>query len=568
MSTQHDTSQVKRFKCTYKDCDLHFPTKKAMRLHKYKEPSHDFCHKCNKDFDSWETLLEHKASTPEVHHLACRICGDEFRTPSGLRRHVELNHKIDQKLKCIGCDEQFPRASMLIEHLEFDHCQVISSTQFYAHIIHKNLITDYLKQGGNLEEFMEKNASYRATIDDANDGGVNLIDGYDESQDLSAYEAFQQTVTISEVPERIVAASSSSQKTQTIDEPKNTPAEPSTPAWILKLEAKLKELELSTPKTAASGAFKWQGMDAINEVERRLREKGELPAVEKSGTPSNNDGPSSTVAKADSQPVDTKPSVWGGNSATVLFSNDKPASTTKVDQMVANPTAQADEEPPAEDIVVWGGNAAKTLFPNAQASAPTQTPHKPSFDREEAEKRVKNMMSNRVWDPMCDEWAPQHFYNSVKNVYHCPFPCERTFALPIDLAKHIIEEHKIKAMQCPKCFRSFKSCTGLVAHCESTTSRCTINRNPDFAIYLDNLTGGFLNVEEKIRPDHLHNPTIMVKLRPDEPPVPWKYPEVQYLQFEPSNPPDYKKPEEKKVVEIGGGREKKAGCVVEKKGNW
>jgi hypothetical protein len=79
-----------RFPCTYPDCDASFLTEKDMRNHKKVSPEHDYCDKCKEDFPSHEDLANHKAFRPDVHGKACRVCGEEFKSTSGLKRHIEL----------------------------------------------------------------------------------------------------------------------------------------------------------------------------------------------------------------------------------------------------------------------------------------------------------------------------------------------------------------------------------------------------------------------------------------------------------------------------------------------
>lgn len=61
-----------------------------MKRHKRHSDEHDYCHKCDVDCLSFEELAYHKITRPVEHGLACRVCGDEFKSKSGLRRHIEL----------------------------------------------------------------------------------------------------------------------------------------------------------------------------------------------------------------------------------------------------------------------------------------------------------------------------------------------------------------------------------------------------------------------------------------------------------------------------------------------
>lgn len=78
-----------KVKCTYDDCYESFDTVATMKRHK-KYSDHDYCHKCDEDFPDFEAFAFHKILKPDVHNKACRVCGDEFKSVSGMRRHIEL----------------------------------------------------------------------------------------------------------------------------------------------------------------------------------------------------------------------------------------------------------------------------------------------------------------------------------------------------------------------------------------------------------------------------------------------------------------------------------------------
>lgn len=79
-----------RVRCTYPSCDLHFDSEKTMKQHKKHDDDHDYCHKCDEDFESYDDLAFHKIYKPDIHNKACRVCGAEFKSDSGLKRHIEL----------------------------------------------------------------------------------------------------------------------------------------------------------------------------------------------------------------------------------------------------------------------------------------------------------------------------------------------------------------------------------------------------------------------------------------------------------------------------------------------
>ncbi|OSS51762.1 hypothetical protein B5807_03370 [Epicoccum nigrum] len=193
-----------RVKCTFPDCDLHFNTVKDMKRHKKNDDDHDYCDKCDEDFESYDDLAQHKVIRPDMHDKACRVCGQEFKSTSGLRRHIELSHKVNQKLACIGCGDTFHRACLLIEHLEYGYCKVISAPQFQGHVIHKHLITQLLKDGNAYARFQAKQAKFEAAHDFEDEGGITLNDQLKKDEEINdvKFAAIEPDVSNMPSPDR------------------------------------------------------------------------------------------------------------------------------------------------------------------------------------------------------------------------------------------------------------------------------------------------------------------------------------------------------------------------------
>lgn len=195
---------------------------------------------------------------------------------------------------------------------------------------------------------------------------------------------------------------------------------------------------------------------------------------------------------------------------------------------------------------VWvdrhGKSASRALFPNAK---PTPAPKEFSIaahDEHMEREHGINIMKTRFWDPLSADWNPERFYDSITSRYNCPFVCELTWDTPADLNQHINSDHRMTRMKCLSCLKYFKSATALMAHCESRGSKCQVNKADNYNIFLDRVSGGFLGVDEKTRPDHLNNPAVMLtnpdtgRLEKYKPPV------ATYLQYEVTTPPDWKEP--------------------------
>ncbi|KAH7380369.1 hypothetical protein DE146DRAFT_625149 [Phaeosphaeria sp. MPI-PUGE-AT-0046c] len=484
---------LRAIKCTYADCYESFDTEAAMKRHKKYSDEHDYCHKCDVDCATFEDLAYHKITAPDEHGQACRVCGDEFKSISGLKRHIELNHKVDQQLTCIGCHKSFYRACLFVEHLEFGHCDVITASQFQGHIIHKLLLTELLQNNEALARFYEKQAKYEAAMDYEEEGGITLEDEIFDDEELEEvkYKAIK---------------------------PEDTP--------------------LATPASTAV-AEPFPALPA----QRIGSSPGSLDVSSALGGMSLNSGSGTTTVVGSTIVSSPPPLIFHNIGEPMRQTSTIPGSST------TSSTRQSK---------VWGSRdgkaASRVLFPEAK---PTPAPAEFSiaaYDDRMEQSHGFNIMKTRFWDPTSNDFNPDRFYNAIVNTYSCPFTCEQTFPHPHDLSNHILEVHRITRMKCPMCLKYFKSATALMAHCEARGSRCDINKADDYNLFLDRISGGFLGVEEKIRPDHLNNPSILVtnedtgRIEPYHPPV------AKYLQYMVTKPPDWKEPVHTNTVGGMGGR--------------
>jgi hypothetical protein len=126
------------------------------------------------------------------------------------------------------------------------------------------------------------------------------------------------------------------------------------------------------------------------------------------------------------------------------------------------------------------------------------------------------------------------------------------FSSAQEMNEHILATHRVSRIKCPSCLKYYKSVTALIGHCEARGSKCTVSKADDFNIFLDKVTGGFISVEEKTRPEFLHNPAVLIKdpetLRIEM----YTPPTASYLQYTSSKPIDWKEPE-KVAGQIGVG---------------
>lgn len=72
--------------CTFDDCPRRFSSVEEMKKHKDNEPEHEYCRRCDLDFEDEVRFLIHKIRDGK--HIACPVCGIEFRSEGGRDGHI------------------------------------------------------------------------------------------------------------------------------------------------------------------------------------------------------------------------------------------------------------------------------------------------------------------------------------------------------------------------------------------------------------------------------------------------------------------------------------------------
>ncbi|KAH8805691.1 hypothetical protein F5884DRAFT_755254 [Xylogone sp. PMI_703] len=83
-------------------------------------PDPEYCRICDSSFDSWEAFHAHKLQSR--YHICCSVCGQDFNTAGGLKRHRDLMHSHEQNLRCRLCHKSFIRLGGFICHIELNQC--------------------------------------------------------------------------------------------------------------------------------------------------------------------------------------------------------------------------------------------------------------------------------------------------------------------------------------------------------------------------------------------------------------------------------------------------------------
>ncbi|KAK2019803.1 C2H2 type zinc finger-containing protein [Colletotrichum eremochloae] len=110
--------------------------------------------------------------------------------------------------------------------------------------------------------------------------------------------------------------------------------------------------------------------------------------------------------------------------------------------------------------------------------------------------------SGDINNPSHPSFDPRKYYNAFTRKFKCPqSSCRKSFDTSGALIIHMkaATSHYNAKLQCPGCLRYFKDASSLTAHSESETSRCSIRHSENYRNYLDQLTGGMADVNDKHR---------------------------------------------------------------------
>lgn len=87
--------------CTVLGCSFSFNSVNEMIKHKVTSPSHDYCSKCDQDFEDEERLLIHKIKSDL--HIACPVCGLEFKSEGGCKAHIQQVSRYTSRQRISAC---------------------------------------------------------------------------------------------------------------------------------------------------------------------------------------------------------------------------------------------------------------------------------------------------------------------------------------------------------------------------------------------------------------------------------------------------------------------------------
>ncbi|KAK1982673.1 C2H2 type zinc finger-containing protein [Colletotrichum cereale] len=112
----------------------------------------------------------------------------------------------------------------------------------------------------------------------------------------------------------------------------------------------------------------------------------------------------------------------------------------------------------------------------------------------------KTAPADDISNPSHPSFDSRRYYDAFTRRFKCPqASCRKSFDTSGALITHMkaATSHYNAKLQCPGCLRYFRDASSLTAHSESETSRCSIRHSGNYRKYLDQLTGGMADVNNK-----------------------------------------------------------------------
>lgn len=358
-------------------------------------------------------------------------------------------HRKPQHVKCPGCGYFSNSAGSLITHLEGGGCPNIKQQDFLDHVNHKHIISNLLDPGST-KNVMSVRAeepaaeATSATSDTASEaGGVGIFDLMSNNPNEASQDNWWNT-------------------------PKATQDWPT----------------LEPVKSAKT--------DTISQVTNGITQ-----VYLKSG-----DNP--LGLDYDSTDDETEDS-----SGVRLRAKSSTKATTQSHTNTSDFTAALKQRES-----VYSQQHGASLGQSSVSSAPSMKP--PPSQADSKTSLPGNKFTTRYWNPQSQYWNVENHFNTVINRYECPHPgCEFVHPSPFpssacnasytnskyswvtpsanELRHHCLTTHKITAYRCPSCLREFKDLGSLVRHCESASTRCGVRQTRNYAKFMDQITGGYVD---------------------------------------------------------------------------
>jgi uncharacterized C2H2 Zn-finger protein len=362
-------------------------------------------------------------------------------------------HQAEQTIPCPGCKEVFPRAGDMIAHIENGECNVITEWDFYAHVQHKFVKNEIMKDLGEISENLQINPAFAVpkinpgliedddtleSIENKTDGGV-LLD--DENEEQKGGDEFleAQLASLKLDGKKVPLTRSNLEVWPRLpNQPKSGLAGQALTRTIGSPPPSIVDSDIPASQFASQITSRRGGLKIHTESYPSLQGSRVVSESSQGGFDDGDGVSSAGTAKAES--VLMRPAAWTTDQTPrALFGDVKPVPQSAVTKSILK-------------------------------------------KRDEEQSKAPNLLINvRWWDPMSEDYTAHLFLDTVEHKYRCPFPaCDRAeFEHVKGLEEHLLGVHAKVQFRCPGCFKIFRKAQGMMSHMESTM-KCPVKKSKYF----------------------------------------------------------------------------------------
>ncbi|KND91870.1 hypothetical protein TOPH_03386 [Tolypocladium ophioglossoides CBS 100239] len=513
------------------------------------------CKPCSLEFPSWSALWDHKQQMRKLgadKHISCEHCGMNFKTEIGEIRHIQQTHPKAQNLHCPGCGHgPFVRIAGLMAHIERGECSRINAmdieerrdqkTKFARQLesITKEPVKgNYAKYFGPLEvpgpdwwaktaaEVAARTTTWEDLSGESKASSHAKLPGTEGVTDwtVKGCQSSGSSTGSSKLLPREELADWISHKGASTAGSVGSPELPSNEGFAEPaLNGGTPPHSVTSRLPGSEGVTDWcikrdtspQGGNTETTLPGYQRvtdwsiKKFLSPEVNNATTklPQSGSVTNCVIKKAIAPRV--------GN-ATAKFPGSEGVTDWTINKDTVPQHRTATKLPGSKGVTDWSikrfsspavSGAATTLLDNENVAvgcinedlnddAPaSQWPTAQQLAARPHEPSVHDPI-DPIHHPNSPSFRVSRYLNPHGSFYYCPHPfCNKTSKTPGKLISHLRSSaHGENTYTCPACNRRFKSVEAITSHLESSTSRCQMREGRGAAAFLDQLTGGIVNV--------------------------------------------------------------------------
>ena len=364
---------------------------------------------------------------------------------------LSKRHQAQQNILCPGCSETFPRAGDMIAHLENGECNSITEMELFAHVQHKFVNKEIMKDLGGILENLQINPAF--AVPKTNPGLIEDDDTID---------------SVANKTDGDVLLDEEDQEQKRGDNPLE--------AQLASLNLDGKKVPLTRSNLEAWPRLPHQSNSGVQDHVRNQSIGSPPPSIIDTDIPASEFASQITSRRGGAKiHTESYPSLQSSRVVSDSSQGDfddsvSSAATAKAESVLMRAPAWTTEQ------------SSLALFGDVKLLPQSEETKSILKNRDEEQSKAPNpLLNTRWWDPMSKEYKAERFFNETGKVYCCPFPaCDAaSFEDHKGIEEHLLEVHAHVKFRCPGCFKIFSKAQGMMSHMESSL-KCPVKRSKDF----------------------------------------------------------------------------------------